>query len=430
MDEAHDGNKVIPLTTRFSKPWHADCQKGKKGLLSNVANALIALRRDPDVRDVFMYDEMLRAIVMTHEIGRIDTCHRWVTEADVINAVEWLQLNGLPSIGIETVRNALHARAHECAQHPVRNYLRSLQWDGTPRLNFWLTTYLGAEYNAYNEHIGRMFLTSMVARIADPGCQADHMMVLEGPQGILKSSACRVLGGEWFSDGLPDITAGREASQHLRDKWLVEVAEMHSMNRAEATLLKSFISRTVERYRPSYGRLEVHEPRQCVFVGTTNMDQYLKDPTGGRRFWPVRTGVTGEIHLLLLEQNRDQLFAEAVQAYRNGAWWWPDASLENLIRPEQAARYQGDIWEDKIAEWLADHTEPTVTVRKIAENALSILSSQMRHEHALRIAAILRDLGWTSKRTGRQRWWESPSKKPSPTVTPSSANGDNVTAEN
>jgi len=420
MDENAQAPKVISIAPHIRKAWHDRCQKGKKGLLCNVANVLIALRSDPDVRDVFSYDEMLRAIVMTHEIGRSETCHRWVTEADVIKLAEWLQLNGLPNVGMEIVRSALHARAHECAEHPVRSYLRALVWDGIPRLNVWLTSYLGAEQTPYNEHIGRMFLISMVARIAEPGCQADHMMVLEGPQGILKSSACRLLGGEWFSDGLPDITNGREASQHLRDKWLVEVSEMHSMNRAEATLLKSFISRTVERYRPSYGRLEVHEPRQCIFVGTTNMDQYLKDPTGGRRFWPVRTGVTGEIQLLRLDQNRDQLFAEAVQAYRDGAWWWPDQGLETLIRPEQAARYQGDIWEDQIAEWIADKNR--VTVRELAKDALSILNSQMRQEHALRIASILRDFGWVPKRDGRKRWWEkldTSAKKPSPTVIPS-----------
>jgi predicted P-loop ATPase len=323
---------------------------------------------------------------------------------------------------MQTTRDALIAHAISNAFHPVRDYLRGLVWDEVPRLGIWMGSYLGAELNGYNAHIGRMFLTSMVARIIDPGCQADHMVVLEGPQGILKSSACRALGGRWFSDHLPDISLhAKDASQHLRGKWLIEVSEMHALNRAEATQLKSFISRTVEKYRPAYGHAEVEEPRQCVFAGTTNQDQYLRDPTGGRRFWPVRTGVSGRIEIELLAEYRDQLFAEAMDNYAKGENWWPDAAFENeMIKPQQQERYAGDVWEDEIAKFcrkivvgarhLSDPAKKDqamrTTIAEIAKGCLGFIDKELRQEHVLRIASILRDLGWSVHRTERIRYWK------------------------
>ena len=337
--------------------WLADCimsDAGKPRPMAIVANALLALKHDPAIRAAFGYDEMLRAVVLQHDIGKppslIDSVlpPRPTTDEDVTRLQKWMQHAGLKGMPHNTVVDAVNLHARDSfSYHPVQQYLNSLHWDGTARLETWLTTGLGVELTDYTKAIGKMFIISMVARILAPGCKADHMLVLEGPQGLLKSSACAILAGDYFSDQLPDIEKSKEASQHLRGKWLLEIAEMHAMNKAEASLLKSFISRSTERYRPVWGHFEVIEPRQCVFVGTTNKSAYLRDETGGRRFWPV---VTSTINISDLAANRDQLFAEAVHAYRQGEHWWPDKTFEHdIIAPQQAARYEADAWEQDVA---------------------------------------------------------------------------------
>jgi predicted P-loop ATPase len=174
------------------------------------------------------------------------------------------------------------------------------------------------------------------------------------------------------------------------------------MGRADTTLLKAFITRPVEKYRPSHGRLEVIEPRQCVFIGTTNRDTYLRDETGGRRFWPVKCG---RIDVAKLTSDRDQLFAEAVHLYRAGEPWWPSRDLErDLIAPQQSDRYEADVWEERIAGFLANRTD--VTISEVATMALRMETASIGTAEQRRIGAALERLGWErGKNTATRRPW-------------------------
>jgi hypothetical protein len=385
--------------------WEGEAMDTKTTMASNLANALLGLRRAPALCDAIAYDEMLRAPMLTRPLFSTDPAFmsRPVTDADVAAIQEFFHHVGMKRLGKDTAHQAVEKRAHECAYHPVREYLEGLKWDGEGRLGTWLSTCLGTEQNEYHEQIGTMFLISMVARIYAPGCKADYMMVLEGSQGTLKSQACEILAGKYFDDHMPDI-GSKEGSMHLRGKWLIEWAEMRAYTRAEADQTKAFLTRTVERYRPTYGRREVIEPRQCVFIGSTNRSTYLNDETGGRRIWPVRTG---EIDLDALRRDRDQLFAEAVALYRGGVCWWPDREFERKhVEAEQAARYETDAWQEPVETYLA--TVRRTTILQVAKSALDFEKiDKLGTREQRRIANILTVLGWQrGKREGHARFWE------------------------
>jgi predicted P-loop ATPase len=385
--------------------WLSRCLKSDTGKpIPNVANAIEALRSDPAIRDALAFDEMARRPMLMHPIGEPLAQPfepRPVSDVDAIELQRWLQQAGLHRVANETVNDAIAHRAEECAYHPIADYLNALQWDGQKRLDVWLVTRLGSKFTPYTQAVGRMFLLSMVARIFSPGCKADHMLILEGAQGTLKSTACSILAGEWFSDNLPDV-AGKDASLHLRGKWLVEVSEMHVFTKAEAAQLKAFITRTHERYRAPYNRLEVNEPRQSVFIGTTNRESYLRDETGGRRFWPVKVRT---IDLEGLADDRDQLFAEAVQQYLEGTQWWPNKDFERkYIEPEQEVRYEPDAWEEPIRRYLSTVSE--TTVGDVARCALSIEARSLGKAEQIRIAAAMEVIGWRrgKRQMGRRPW--------------------------
>lgn len=239
----------------------------------------------------------------------------YLQDIDMILVKRWFADT---EFGIEPSTNAIlegtSLVAHRMAVHPVKDWLNSLKWDGINRVNTWLKDYCQAEAaEPYLSEVSRKFLLAMVKRIFEPGCQWDYVLVLEGKQGKYKSSIARTLAGDkWFMDNLPDLK-DKDAMLNLQGKWLIELAELSNVKRADYNLVKAYLIRRTDTVRPHYGRLMADVPRQSVFIGTVNEGQYLKDPTGNRRFWPV---LVHDCDVPGLKSVRDQLFAEALHIYK------------------------------------------------------------------------------------------------------------------
>jgi predicted P-loop ATPase len=289
--------------------------------------------------------------------------------------------------------------ADESPFHPVRDYLEGLVWDGQPRVDGWLATYMGAENTDYVRAVGRLFLVAAVRRVRDPGCKFDEMLVLESPQGYEKSTALETLAmkREWFNDKL-DL-GSRDAQKQiemLHGHWIIEVADMQGYRLAEVNTLKAFLSRTVDKYRTPYARLTSQFPRQCVVVGTTNDDSYLRDATGNRRFWPVRVD---RVTVAALERDRDQLWAEAARMERDGASIRLAKSLWSAAGAEQEARYVDDPWEDVIRTHFEGVTGQ-VSARDVW-SVVGVPTERQQSHDARRLVAAMARVGWVRTRFRR-----------------------------
>ena len=396
----------------------------------NEANVIIALSSDPAFAGTIAFDEFRQEVVVLRSAPWDDAEAEYPRpweDSDDIRLAEWLQhreVNVAPLV----VGRSVGAVARETRIHPVRGYLGTLKWDGTPRLETWTSRYLGAEPTDLTHAMGSLWLISAVARICRPGVKADHMLILEGEQGARKSTALKILAGEdWFTDELPDL-GSKDAAIHMQGVWIVEIAELDAIGRAEVSRIKAFLTRTTDRFRPPYGRHTVEIKRQCVFAGTVNPDTYLRDETGNRRFWPVRCG---DINIEALRQDRDQLWAEAVARFKDGAiWWLEDKDLLKAARDEQDKRYQSDAWDGLIEHWLTHEIrmvgdrfssfdpprresmprhEPLrdVSVGEILEEAIGIEPARWTRIDQMRVSGYLKKCGWErhQRREGGAREW-------------------------
>jgi predicted P-loop ATPase len=340
---------------------------------------------------VLAYDEFnVRVLIRRHlPWGEVRPNTHWDDQHETLTRI-WFQRADIDA-GLGDVGRAVQAAARHNTVHPVREYLDGLVWDRKPRLDTWLLTYFHARDSEYIRAVGSRFLISAVARICEPGCQVDHMLVLEGPQGQRKSQSLRALAvkDEWFSDRLSHM-ASKDAATEVAGVWVFELAEMDALTRAASSTAKAFLTRRHDRFRPPHGKHTISVPRQCVFAGTINppVGGYLKDLTGARRFWPV--ACHGMIDCAGIERNRDQLWAEAVHRYRAGQKWWLETpELEALATAEQSARLVADPWIYPVKQWLRDRND--VTLSEVLQGALGIDQS---HSAEIRAAKILTAMGF------------------------------------
>jgi predicted P-loop ATPase len=386
----------------------------------------------PEAKGVIAFNEFTNDVVKLRPSPWGTPAGVW-DEVDDLLMGEWLTREyWLPSMPRGTLEEAVRMVAYRHRYHPVRAEFEALRgrWDGERRLWLWLRRCCLVEdewdetepLQQYLSRVGTWLVMAICARVLTPGCKFDYMVIFEGAQGVGKSTLARVLGGDYYADtGL--VLGDKDSFQNLQGISVYEMGELDALNKSEVTKVKQFISSMKDRFRASFDRRAKDYPRQCVFVGTTNEDHYLTDPTGNRRMWPVR--VTRQIDLEWLRANREQLFAEAMTYVDAGERFHPNAKEQrDLFEPQQQQRAVENAIESAIGRYLYDERQalsPTgengtlvneVTLIGLLQKVgigLEKLGPGRFHEK--QAASALRRMGWTESRSsepGRPRVYRRP----------------------
>lgn len=397
-------------------------------LRKNHANLMRIFAEHPAWKGVIAYDEFRCDYVKlscppTEKASKFKAGAEW-TETDTTRATAWLQKTYGVEFATGMVLEALLAAGEENKFHPIETWLTSLKWDGKPRLDSFLADCFGVTPGAYASAVGSKWMISAVARTFEPGCQVDHMLVLEGEQGGGKSSGIRKLAPDPSMVADTGIVIGdKDSYQNLRGKWIYELAELASVKGREVEKIKQFLSSPKDTYRASYARKSRDWPRTCVFIGTTNeYNSYLADSTGNRRIWPVRTGL---INLARIVADRPHLWAEAVHRYKAKETWHLDtAKLQQLASDEQDKRAQVDPWVEYITTWLRapympgvgkdgkptlDPIDPDkgISTGDIAQGAIGLRKQDTTPAVETKIGRIMAQLDWDrrqARRAGERVW--------------------------
>ena len=348
LPDTNDGNTD-------ANAWRGKLKITEKGAIAqSIENAVVILSHDPKLAGCLAYNEMDHQITVRRDLPwrQVKGPSQWTDTDDAALRFFLESVYGLA--GKDRIFDAVNIVANRNSFHPVKEYLEGCSWDGVKRVDTLLVDYMGAVDSAYTRAVTRKTLVAAVARIYRPGCKFDTMLTLRGRQGLGKSALISKLGGQWYSDTFTTMQ-GKEAYEQLMGVWIMEVGELAGMKKAEVESIKLYISKTTDRFRPAYGRRTQEFPRQCIFMGTTNESQFLRDATGNRRFWVVDTpnDPPRDLWEELTAETIHQIWAEAVHLYRKGE----DLHLSKAL--EAKAREVQQIYEEENprAGLIADYLE-------------------------------------------------------------------------
>lgn len=321
---------------------------------SSASNLKLILDHDANLKGAFAMDAFAQRLELKRDMPwRSIGDEPFWKDSDIAGLRAYLE-STYDIVNRGKVDDAFILEAEEHRYHPVREYLDGLQWDGVQRVETLLVDYLGADDTEYTRLVTRKFLAAAVARVMVPGIKFDYMLVTSGPQGIGKTSLPQKLAGKWFSNSLEGV-AGKDAYESLQGTWIMEMGEMNATKKADIEATKHFISKTEDIFRVAYGHYKSYFKRQCVFWGTSNDSEFLRDRTGNRRFWPVDVGITEPAHTVwddLTDEVRDQVWAEAKSIYENGEKLYLNHDEEQLAIEQQKLHTEVNALEGMIQEYV------------------------------------------------------------------------------
>lgn len=334
--------------------WTQGLQHERNGNLSNTLHNLTLILENDEKLQNIVFNQQFDGMEIKNSVPWKHPSKYW-RDADDAQLISYIDSN----YGTFSERNykiAVAKVTDDRSYHPIREFLDELPtWDGITRTETLLVDYLGAVDNKYVRAVTRKALCAAVKRVLEPGCKFDTMIVLNGPQGIGKSTLISLLGSEWFSDSLSlSDTKDKTAAEKLQGYWILEIGELAGLRKAEVETLRSFISRQNDIYRASFGKRPTPHPRQCIFIGTTNAESgYLRDTTGNRRFWPVRTPGSKNKHPWDLSSYEvKQIWAEVLDLVRKGEKLYLTADENLIATEEQRDAMESDEREGLVREYL------------------------------------------------------------------------------